>query len=302
MKAFENFSRERLDALRLDENWRFSQFEKLLAAAGTTAPATTVDLSALAGTDFEIVTRDGSDRHIAVPAGTQKKMLEFIVAGTGEKTLTTEIEAGENATLERVVVQCAPREVAVLTADTLVAAGTGASIKTLFVNIGAAYTRSALTVCARAEHCFLSAQIVNCVAGTQIADIRTRQIHEVRRSVSRLLCKNVLRDSATTIFGGNIVVTPDGGETAATQSCNNLSLGDRTTAHAMPGLEIDANDVQCSHGATNSSLDFEQLFYLLQRGVPEAVARQMLVQAFVNQSLETVGDPILAEFLRERIF
>lgn len=293
---FTAFSSAAVPALKLDENWRFTQFEKLqnAIAGGNAQTVLTVD--------FEYNLRSREDNKIIVPAGTQKTIVEFILAGTGETTWRSHIEVGENATLNRVVVQIAPAGTAVLTDDEIVAAGTQACVKTTFVNCGGAYVRSTITTCAQAERVLLDTQIVNCAVGTQIVDVRTQQFHNAQNTVSKLLCKNVLSDAATTIFSGNIIVTPNGQKTCATQTCNNLSLSENATTHSMPGLEIDANDVQCSHGATNSSLDNEQLFYLLQRGIPENQARQLLVQAFVNETFETLGNEPLAEFLRERVF
>lgn len=297
MKAFEHFSRERSAALRTDENWRFSHFEKLLEAAKERAAA-----EAPENPGFDFVVRGEEPNEIHVPAGTHKSVVELILAGTGEKTRLSKIIVGENASLERTVVQIAPAGTAVLTADTIDASGTGAEIKSVFVNLGGGYVRATVDTTASAERTFLKTQILNCAAGTQFVDVRTVQRHSAGETRSELLCKNILRDRATTVFGGNIVVPAGVKGVSATQNCRNLSLGPETLAHALPGLEIDANDVHCSHGAVNSSIDNEQLFYFLQRGISEDAARELLVRAFAGEIIDDAGTPELAEFLRERIF
>ena len=76
----------------------------------------------------------------------------------------------------------------------------------------------------------------------------------------------------------------------AYQTNRNLVIGPSAEANSLPGLEILANDVKCSHGATSGELDEEQLFYLRARGIDEAEARDLLVAAFLEDSLDVIGD------------
>ena len=122
-------------------------------------------------------------------------------------------------------------------------------------------------------------------SGDQEFDQRTLQIHQAPNTKSDLLYKNALLDTAKTIFSGLIVVDPDAQKTDAYQSNRNLMLSDQAEANSLPGLEIQANDVRCTHGATSSRIEPEQLFYLESRGIPPVVASELLVFGFFEEVL-----------------
>ena len=121
----------------------------------------------------------------------------------------------------------------------------------------------------------------NHLQGEQWLDQRTRQLHLSPGAKSRLLYKNVVDDRATAIFGGNIRVEPGAHETDAYLSNLNMMLSEQGTVHSLPGLEILADRVRCSHGSATAPMDSEQLFYLLARGIDEATARSMLAEGFL---------------------
>jgi len=121
--------------------------------------------------------------------------------------------------------------------------------------------------------------------GTQEFDQRTLQMHQAPNTRSDLLYKNALLGSARTIFSGLIAVDPDAQKTDAYQSNRNLMLSDAAEANSLPGLEIQANDVRCTHGATTSRIDPDQQFYLQSRGIPPAAAHQLLISAFFEEVL-----------------
>jgi len=120
---------------------------------------------------------------------------------------------------------------------------------------------------------------------TQEFDQRTLQIHQAPNTSSNLLYKNALLDQAKTIFSGLIVVDPDAQKTDAYQSNRNLMLSDEAEANSLPGLEIQANDVRCTHGATSARIDREQEFYLEARGIKPAQAQELLVFGFFEEVL-----------------
>lgn len=136
--------------------------------------------------------------------------------------------------------------------------------------------------------------------GTQILDQSTYQHHQAPDTYSDLLFRNVLRDQAKTVFYGMIRVEPEAQGTQGYQANNNLLLGD-ARAHSIPGLEIIANDVSCSHGSTLSRIDDEQLFYLQARGVPRLEAEQLIVQGFVRPVIEQVPLACMRDRLDEEI-
>ncbi len=122
----------------------------------------------------------------------------------------------------------------------------------------------------------------NRLEGEQWLDMRMRQLHSVRGCKSRLLCKNVVEERATVIFGGNIRVQPCAQETDAYLTNLNLLMSPQCTIHSLPGLEILANRVRCSHGAASAPPDPEQLFYLQSRGLALPDAEELLAGAFLG--------------------
>jgi Fe-S cluster assembly protein SufD len=103
--------------------------------------------------------------------------------------------------------------------------------------------------------------------------------------------KNVLRDSSKASFEGKIYVHPEAQKTDAFQLNNNLLLSEGTQVNSKPNLEIFADDVKASHGATMGQLDQEQLFYLLARGIDRATAHHILVQGFCRAVLDKIHLP-----------
>jgi Fe-S cluster assembly protein SufD len=133
--------------------------------------------------------------------------------------------------------------------------------------------------------------------GAQEFDQRTLQIHQAPNTGSNLLYKNALLDTAKTIFSGLIVVDPDAQKTDAYQSNRNLMLSDDAEAHSLPGLEIQANDVRCTHGATSARIDREQEFYLEARGIKPMQAQELLVFGFFEEVLGKIENEQLHDTL-----
>ncbi|HWA10571.1 MAG TPA: Fe-S cluster assembly protein SufD [Opitutaceae bacterium] len=137
--------------------------------------------------------------------------------------------------------------------------------------------------------------------GTQEFDQRTLQVHQAPNTKSDLLYKNALRGRSRTIFSGLIVVDPDAQKTDAYQSNRNLMLSDDAEASSLPGLEILANDVRCTHGATTSRIDPEQEFYLQTRGINRQDADELLTFGFFEEVLGRLDHTPLHDALAELI-
>lgn len=137
--------------------------------------------------------------------------------------------------------------------------------------------------------------------GDQEFDQRTLQSHQSPHTGSDLLYKNALFDQARTIFSGLIVVDPGAQKTDAYQSNRNLLCSPEAEANSLPGLEIEANDVRCTHGATNGKIDDEQLFYMAARGIAKPVAEELLVFGFFEEVLNKLESEPLRAVLRELI-
>jgi len=128
-------------------------------------------------------------------------------------------------------------------------------------------------------------------------DARTLQDHVAPHTASDLLYKNALDDRARTIFGGLIRVEPHAHFTDAYQKVRNLLLSDEAEANSMPGLEILADNVRCTHGATSGQIDEDELFYLRTRGIPTKVAQRLLVTGFLDEVIQRLDHPMIAEHL-----
>ncbi len=126
----------------------------------------------------------------------------------------------------------------------------------------------------------------NKLDASAVLDQHTKQIHHVGGATSNLLYKNVLNDEATATFAGNIYVAPGAHNTDAYQSNRNLLLSEDATVNSLPGLEILADKVRCSHGSASGPMDEEQLFYLLSRGISESDAKQLISNGFLAESMD----------------
>ena len=132
-------------------------------------------------------------------------------------------------------------------------------------------------------------------------DARTLQDHISPHTASDLLYKNALDDRARTTFGGLIRVEPHAHFTDAYQKVRNLLLSDDAEANSMPGLEIMADNVRCTHGATSGQIDEDELFYLRTRGIPTKIAQRLLVTGFLDEVIQRLDHSAIAEHLQRLI-
>jgi len=137
--------------------------------------------------------------------------------------------------------------------------------------------------------------------GEQEFDQRTLQSHQSPNTSSNLLYKNALFDTARTIFSGLIIVDPGAQKTDAYQSNRNLLCSPDAEANSLPGLEIQANDVRCTHGSTTGKIDDEQMFYLASRGIATPTAQQLLVFGFFEEVLNKLENDHVHQVLRALI-
>jgi Fe-S cluster assembly protein SufD len=141
--------------------------------------------------------------------------------------------------------------------------------------------------------------------GAQHLDYDTFQEHIAPNTTSDFAFKGALRDTATAVWRGMIRVEPDAQKTNAYQENRNLLLSPDAHADSIPGLEILANDVRCTHGATLGQVDREQLFYLMARGLSRGEAERLIVRGFFQDVLDRIElEPVrdaLAAALEARI-
>jgi Fe-S cluster assembly protein SufD len=133
--------------------------------------------------------------------------------------------------------------------------------------------------------------------GDQVLDTTTYVEHAAAGCRSRQVYKGVLDGKARGVFQGKIHVRPDAQQTDGHQLSRALLLSPRAEIDTRPELEIYADDVKCSHGATAGELDSEALFYLMSRGIPADTARRMLIEAFVGEALSEIRlSPVAEDF------
>jgi len=124
--------------------------------------------------------------------------------------------------------------------------------------------------------------------GTQHLDFRTLQDHRVGNTMSDLLYKGALYDEAVSVFSGMIRVHPKAQHTDAYQANRNLLLSDAAQAYSIPNLEIGANEVRCTHGATIGPIQPDEVFYLRSRGIDPAAAEALIVMGFFEVVLREI--------------
>ncbi|MBW3554569.1 MAG: Fe-S cluster assembly protein SufD [Gemmatimonadetes bacterium] len=180
-------------------------------------------------------------------------------------------------------------------------AGRDANLDTLVVNLGASVAR--VDLAARLEGPGSRSDMLGLyfARGDQHFDHNTRQDHVSSHANSDLLYKGALYDRSKAVFRGIIRVHPGAQRTDAYQTNRNLLLSPDAEAVSLPNLEIEADDVKCSHGATVGQLDEEELFYLLSRGLTRAQAERLVIFGFFGEVLERLPLPGVVEELKRAI-
>lgn len=137
--------------------------------------------------------------------------------------------------------------------------------------------------------------------GEQMHDFRTRQEHIAPRTTSDLLFKGAIQDNAKSVYTGLIKIHKDAKGSSAFQTNRNLTLSEGAWAESVPNLDIETNDVKCSHASTVGPIDEDQLFYLESRGIRPEVAERLVVLGFFDEVLDQLPVGELAAGLREKV-
>ena len=138
---------------------------------------------------------------------------------------------------------------------------------------------------------------LNPMDGERQIDQRTLQDHVSPQASSDLLYLNSLDDATRTIFAGLIKVEPGAHKTDAYQKVRNLMLSDQAEANSMPGLEIQADDVRCTHGATSGEISEDELFYMQARGIRKSDGRRLILNGFFQSLLDRLESESLRKYL-----
>lgn len=167
--------------------------------------------------------------------------------------------------------------------------------------LGGALVRNDLNVVFAGEHAEADLRGCYLALGEDLVDHHLILDHAVPNGYSNQLFKGVMDDRGTGVFNGKIFVRKDAQKTNAYQSNKNLLLSPKATINTKPQLEIFADDVRCSHGATSGQLDAEALFYLRARGIPARRARTMLLRAFAGEVLSGRPEDAWLELVAGRL-
>ncbi len=230
-------------------------------------------------------------------------VVETFASVNGVASLTNavaEIHVGENAKVDHIRVQREGREAFHVGATAVEVARSG-SYSSIAISIGAALARHDLTVQLADQGADCRIDGLYLTEGSQHTDSHTRIDHLVPHCTSRQLYKGVLDGESRAVFNGKVVVHHDAQKTEAHQTNRNLMLSERARVDTKPELEIFADDVVCSHGATVGALEAEEQFYLASRGLDEATARAVLTYGFAEEIVQEISVASVRRHLDEVI-
>jgi Fe-S cluster assembly protein SufD len=216
------------------------------------------------------------------------------------KNMVLQIVIGKNARL-RHYRMFNEADKGVNTSFTHVKIARDATYESFALTEGAGFIRNQIHAEIQGEnaHCWLNG--VNLLRGDQLADTTITIEHQAPNCTSKQTYKSVLIDKAHCVFQGKVHVHQIAQKTDGYQLSNALILSPQAEMDTKPELEIYADDVKCSHGATTGRLDEEPLFYLRARGIPEKQARALLIQSFCGQAVENISDEKIKETVTDKI-
>jgi Fe-S cluster assembly protein SufD len=246
-------------------------------------------------------TADAMVRHlIRIEPGADLTLLEN-GPGAARLNKVMEVEVGDDAGFHHVRAQGRDHERRAWTA-TFARLGARSTLKSFTLTVNGRLTRNEAVV----E--MTGPDAVTHVAGACVGDGESFLhddtvfiTHGAPGCESRQVFKKVLRQGATGVFQGKILVHPVAQKTDGYQISQGLLLDEASQFLAKPELEIYADDVKCSHGSTAGAVDETALFYLTSRGIPRRTAEELLVLAFVDEAIAEIEDARIAEVMRERL-
>ena len=256
---------------------------------------TTLEIGGTAGTSWRVV--------VGVNSGAT--VIEEFRSGGGDRApallvASTVLELSDGARLRHASVQLLDEHdwiVASLHAIT----GRDATLSTVAVALGAAYARLETTAVATAKGAHSEVLAVYFAGNDQVHDFRTRQDHIAPHTTSDLLFKGAVEDRARSVYSGLIHIGKDARGTVANQTNRNLLLSAEASAESVPNLEIENNDVKCSHASAVGPIDEDHRYYLESRGVPPGDADRLIVLGFFADLLARVPDDALRNELVDAV-
>ncbi len=256
---------------------------------------TSVETGGIAGTSWRVV--------VGVNSGAT--VIEEFRSPAGDRSpallvTSTVLELSDGARLRHASVQLLDERdwiVASLHATT----GRDATLSTVAVALGGAYARLETTAVATAKGAHSEVLAVYFAGNDQVHDFRTRQDHIAPHTTSDLLFKGAVEDRARSVYSGLIHIGKDARGTVANQTNRNLLLSAEASAESVPNLEIENNDVKCSHASAVGPIDEDHRYYLESRGVPPGDADRLIVLGFFADLLARVPDDALRSELVDAV-
>lgn len=236
---------------------------------------------------------------IKMGSESQLSLVEMHIGVGGRSYLTnavTEVVMGENAVLDYYKVQRENSD-AFHVGSVQVLQSRDSSFRSHSVSLGGALVRNDLYVALEGEGANCSLNGLYLVNGREHVDNHTVIDHVKPHGTSREIYKGILDGKATAVFNGSVIVRKDAQKTDAIQANKNLMLSENAVINSKPQLEINADDVKCSHGTTIGQINPEAMFYLRSRGIAFEDARRVLTYAFANDILNRMK----VEALRVRL-
>lgn len=281
---------------------RSGVFVYVPAGVAVTAP---IALSAVQDRTGTLVNRRAL---IVLEAGAEAEVWEQFLSGDadvdGVFNVVTELIVGDNARLRYVCGQDLSERSWIFGAQR---AAVGRDGRLDWVALGFGSARGHVRMETRLVGDGADARVTGAYAthGRQHIDFDTTQEHAAPNTTSDLAFRGVLTGRSSAVWKGNIIVDPGAQKTDAFQESRNLLLSKRAHADAIPGLEIQANDVRCTHAAAVAQVDPEQLFYLRSHGLPEPEAKRLVIEGFLSALVERFeAGPVreqLADVLERRL-
>lgn len=227
---------------------------------------------------------------------------EYIGSGTGSyfHNVVDEVSVGANASVKHFKIQRESTDAFHIARNLISLAQDSRYISTA-VNMGAALSRNDSYACYKGQNIECTLDGLAYIRGKQVSDTHTAIDHALPNSRSFQLHKTIVDEQAHSVFNGKIFVRQDAQQTRSEQLNQNLILSQRAQVDTKPQLEILADDVVCSHGATVGQLQDDQFFYLKSRGIDHEKARALLTFAFAAEVLETISVDSLRKALEAQV-
>jgi len=239
---------------------------------------------------------------ILAGANSQCAIVEYYVGGLGSylTNAVTELAVGDGAVVDHYKIQTESLE-AFHIGSMFAKLGRSSNFTATSIALGGALVRNDVTA-TLSEGTEATLNGLYVAGGSQHVDNHTTIDHVKPHGSSRELYKGILDGKAAAVFNGRILVRPDAQKTDSKQTNKNLVLSDDATIDTKPELQIFADDVRCTHGATIGQLDAESLFYLQSRGIGRSDARRLLTYAFAQDIVDRIKIQSLRDSLERILF